>query len=91
MTFAVEDLPKDVAFDGVDIGNDAVQEKASLRAAPTFARYIGGSAATRALSRLSVTYFLPTQLDFDAGSRWVRCDVIALQAARVLAPLPDHR
>ena len=88
LTFAVEDLPKDVAFDGVDIGNDAVQEKASLLCRAAFARYIGGSAATRALSRLSVTYFLPTQPDFDAGSRWVRCDVVALQAARVLAPLP---
>ena len=87
-TFAVEDLPKDVAFDGVDIGNDAVQEKASLLCRAAFAKYIGGSAATRALSRLSVTYFVPTQQDFDAGSRWVRCDVIALQSARILAALP---
>jgi hypothetical protein len=88
-TFAVPDLPEDVAFDGVDIGNDAVQEKASLLCRGSFAKYIGGSAATRALSRLSVTYFVPTQQDFDAGSRWVRCDVIALQSARILAPLPE--
>lgn len=89
LTFAVKDLPKDVAFDGVDIGNDAVQEKASLLCRADFARYVGGSAETRALSRLSVTYFLPTQQDFDAGSRWVRCDVIALQSPQVLAPLPN--
>ncbi len=89
LTFAVVKLPKDIAFNGVDIGNDAVQEKASLLCRAEFADYIGGSAATRALSRLSVTYFLPTQPDFDAGSRWVRCDVIALQSARVLADLPD--
>ena len=89
LTFAVEQLPKDVAFDGVDVGNDAVQEKASLQCRTAFAKYIGGSAATRALSRLSVTYFVPTQQDFDAGSRWVRCDVIALQSARILASLPE--
>ena len=89
LTFAVEQLPEDVAFDGVDVGNDAVQEKASLQCRAAFAKYIGGSAATRALSRLSVTYFVPTQQDFDAGSRWVRCDVIALQSARILASLPE--
>ncbi len=89
LTFAVETLPKDIAFNGVDIGNDAVQEKASLLCRADFAGYIGGSAATRALSRLSVTYFLPTQADFDAGARWVRCDVIALQSARVLGDLPS--
>jgi Septum formation len=89
LTFAVEQLPEDVAFEGVDIGNDAVQEKASLLCRAEFAKYIGGSAATRALSRLSVTYFVPTQQDFDAGSRWVRCDVIALQSARILAALPE--
>ncbi len=88
LTFAVEQLPQDVAFDGVDIGNDAVQEKASLLCRAAFAKYIGGSAATRALSRLSVTYFVPTQQDFDAGSRWVRCDMIALESARILGALP---
>ena len=56
-TFAVATLPKDVAFSGVDIGNDAVQEAASLECRSRFAPFIGGSTATRTLSRLSVTYF----------------------------------
>jgi hypothetical protein len=88
-TFSVQQLPKDVAFDGVDIGNDAVQEKAAAACRETFTPYIGGTAATRALSRLAVTYFLPTQEDFDRGARWVRCDIIAMQSARILADLPD--
>ncbi len=87
-TFAVKALPADVAFDGVDIGNDAVQENASLQCRSAYASYIGGSAAVRSLSRLSVTYFLPSQPDFDKGARWVRCDVIGLQSSRVLADLP---
>ncbi|MGA9346895.1 MAG: septum formation family protein [Nocardioidaceae bacterium] len=87
-TFAVQQLPSDVAFKGVDIGNDAVQEKASLQCRSAYASYVGGSAAVRSLSRLSVTYFLPSQPDFDKGARWVRCDVIGLQSSRVLADLP---
>ena len=88
-TFAVEQLPKDVAFDGVDIGNDSVQEEASLLCRKEFPAYLGGDASTRALSRLSVTYFLPSQQQFDLGARWVRCDVIAVQSSKVLADLPD--
>ncbi len=87
-TFAVQQLPSEVAFKGVDIGNDAVQEKASLQCRSAYASYVGGSAAVRSLSRLSVTYFLPSQPDFDKGARWVRCDVIGLQSSRVLADLP---
>ncbi len=87
-TFAVKSLPGDVAFKGVEIGNDAVQEEASLQCRSAFASYVGGSAAVRSLSRLSVTYFLPSQADYDKGARWVRCDVIGLQSSRVLADLP---
>jgi len=87
-TFAVKALPSDVAFKGVDIGNDSVQEQASLQCRSAFASYVGGSAAVRALSRLSVTYFLPGQPDFEKGARWVRCDVIGLQSSHVLAELP---
>lgn len=87
-TFAVETLPREVAFDGVDIQNDAVQSAAAQSCGSIFPSFIGGDAPTRALARLTVTYFLPTQSDFDRGANWVRCDVVALQSAQALAPLP---
>lgn len=87
-TFAVETLPDEVAFDGVDIHNDAVQTAAAQSCNTSFPAFIGGDAPTRALARLTVTYFLPEQGDFDRGAYWVRCDVVALQSAQMLAPLP---
>jgi len=43
----------------------------------------------RALSRLSVTYFLPEQQQFNLGAHWVRCDVVALKTFNELAALPE--
>lgn len=88
-TFAVDKLAADIAFEGVDIANDAVQEAAARACRSRFARFVGGDDQARALSRLSVTYFVPDQRNFDRGAAWVRCDVIALRAASSLAPLPD--
>jgi Septum formation len=87
-TFAVVQLPKSVAFDGVKIQNDAVQTAAADRCRAAFKKFIGGNDETRALARLTVTYFLPHQIGFDRGAHWVRCDVVALQSARMLAQLP---
>lgn len=87
-TFAVKKLPRDIAFTGVAIENDAVQNFAGESCRAAFARFIGGDAARRALSRLTVTYFVPNQRHFDLGARWVRCDVIALQSTNVLGDLP---
>ncbi len=87
-TFDVKDLPADIAFTGVQIENDAVQGFAGDSCRTSFARFIGGDAADRALSRLTVTYFVPDQRHFDRGAHWVRCDVIALESANVLAELP---
>lgn len=89
-TFDVRTLPGAIAFPGVQIGNDAVQSAAAAKCQAAFGRFIGGDAATRALARLSVTYFVPAQPDFDKGAHWVRCDVVALQSANLLAPLPRH-
>ncbi len=90
-TFAVKKLPRDIAFTGVAIENDAVQNFAGESCRTAFARFIGGDAAERALSRLTVTYFVPNQRHFDLGARWVRCDVVALQSANVLADLPRQK
>ncbi|MGI8993898.1 MAG: septum formation family protein [Nocardioidaceae bacterium] len=88
-TFAATTLPKDIAFEGVAIKNDAVQQAAADSCRAKFTPYVGGDAATRALVRLTVTYFLPDQRSFDAGAHWVRCDIIALQAEKILAELPS--
>ena len=87
-TFAVTELPGDVAFDGVTIDNDAVQRAAADSCQDAYAEFIGGSFRTRTLARLSVTYFVPEQRGFDLGARWVRCDVVGLQNETTLAPLP---
>ncbi len=87
-TFAVTTLPDDIAFEGVAIKNRAVQEAAASSCRTEFTPYVGGDAATRALVRLTATYFLPDQASFDRGAHWVRCDIIALQAEKILAELP---
>ncbi|HSS68246.1 MAG TPA: septum formation family protein [Nocardioidaceae bacterium] len=89
-TFAVEQLPDDVAFDGVQIENDAVQSKAASACQDAYVAYIGGGTAERALTRLTVTYFVPKQAGFDAGAHWVRCDIVALKSDSSLADLPPQ-
>jgi hypothetical protein len=88
-TFAVAQLPDDIAFDGVKIENDAVQAAAADACHKEFVSYIGGGTADRALTRLTVTYFVPKQAGFDAGAHWVRCDIVALQSEASLAELPN--
>lgn len=87
-TFEVRQLPRDIAFAGVEIGNDAVQNAAAAACRTSFTRFIGGDDAARALARLTVTYFVARQPKFDRGAHWVRCDVVALQFGSALAPLP---
>jgi hypothetical protein len=87
-TFAVEQLPDDVAFAGVNIENDAVQGAAADACQQAYVAYIGGGTAERALTRLTVTYFVAKQAGFDAGAHWVRCDIVALQSDDSLGDLP---
>jgi hypothetical protein len=42
------------------------------------------------MSRLSATYFLPTASQFAAGTRWVRCDMVALRTDHRLGALPPR-
>lgn len=87
-TFAVETIPSKVNVAGASIGNKSIQGAASKICNTAYSAYIGGDPATRALARLSVTYFLPNQLGFNRGANWVRCDVVALKTFNTLAPLP---
>jgi Septum formation len=89
-TFDVQTIPSDVNVAGVSISNKSIQDAASAGCRSAFDRFIGGDAAKRALSRLSVTYFLPEQAGFNRGAHWVRCDVVALETASALAPLPKN-
>jgi Septum formation len=86
-TYAVKPLPRGLSG---PIDSDAVQNAAKVSCARSFARFIGGTPRVRTMSRLSPTYFLPTALQFAAGTRWVRCDVVALQTDHRLAPLPPR-
>ena len=83
-------IPADVSVPGVSIGNKSIQDAASSSCRDAFAGFIGGTPSVRALSRLSVTYFLPEQRDFNLGAHWVRCDVVALKTFNQLAALPDE-
>ena len=87
-TFAVRRLPAGVDVTGVSIGNRSVQEAAAQGCQDAYAGFIGGDGAQRALTRLSVTYFLPVQVQFNRGAHWVRCDVVALAASARLTDLP---
>lgn len=87
-TFAVRTLPTNVSVGGASIGNRSIQDAASRGCRKAFGGFIGGTSADRALSRLSVTYFLPDQRGFNRGARWVRCDVVALKTFNTLAALP---
>lgn len=87
-TFAVRRLPAGVDVTGVSIGNKSVQEAASQGCRDAYTTFIGGDPTRRALTRLSVTYFLPAQVEFNRGAHWVRCDVVALATATSLADLP---
>lgn len=88
-TFAVKMIPADVSVPGVSIGNKSIQDAASSGCRSAFAGFIGGTPSVRALSRLSVTYFLPEQREFNLGAHWVRCDVVALKTFNQLAALPE--
>ncbi len=87
-TFAVQQLPAEVSFDGVQTSNHSVQSAAAERCHSAYVSFIGGNAETRALSRLTVTYFLSNQEGFDLGAHWIRCDIVALKSATSLAELP---
>lgn len=88
-TFAVQRLPRRVDVAGVSIANKSIQDAALQGCREAYNHYVGGDPGARARSRLSVTYFLPAQADFDLGASWVRCDVVALETANRLADLPN--
>ena len=87
LTYAVGTL--DTVVDGhlLAVDSDRVQAQVASSCPPRFATFVGGTVEDRRLSMLRPVWFTPTVEESDAGSRWYRCDVVALAADGELAPL----
>lgn len=87
-TFHVGTL--DLVVDGHLLAVDSAhaQRQVTRTCARRFARYVGGDAERRRLSRLHAVWFSPTLAESDQGATWFRCDAVALAAPRTLAKLP---
>ena len=80
----------DTVVDGHLLAVDSrLAQRQVARTCPrVLARYLGGSAEARALSRLEAVWFSPTIEESDQGASWFRCDVVAVAGSGRLAPLP---
>jgi hypothetical protein len=80
----------DTVVDGHLLAVDSrLAQRQVARTCPrVLARYLGGSAEARALSRLEAVWFSPTIEESDEGASWFRCDVVAVAGTGRLAPLP---
>lgn len=87
-TFHVGTL--DLVVDGHALAVDADRVVAGLQDAcdRRLARYLGGTAEDRRLTRLTAVWFAPTLKQADRGARWYRCDVVALAGDDRLLRLP---
>jgi hypothetical protein len=90
-TFHVGTL--DLVADGHALAVDADRVVDGLDAAcdRRLARYLGGTAEDRRLTRLRAVWFAPTLAQADRGARWYRCDVVALAGNDRLLRLPEPR
>lgn len=87
-TFHVGTL--DLVVDGHALAVDADRVVAGLDETcdRRLARYLGGTAEDRRLTRLRAVWFAPTLKQADRGARWYRCDVVALAGDDRLLRLP---
>jgi Septum formation len=90
VTYHVGTLANRVAADASSSGDDRVEAAADRLCARAFPPYVGGTRSDRALSSLRITYFLPEAQEFQAGARWVRCDLFAYASQTALAALPGR-
>lgn len=70
----------DTVVDGHAVSIDSEHARRQLmRECPRqLARFLGGTAEERRLSRFEVVWFSPTLPEADSGAEWFRCDVVAL-------------
>jgi hypothetical protein len=80
----------DTVVDGhaVSVDSATVRRQLASTCPRKLAAYVGGSAETRALSRLNIVWFSPSLAQSDQGADWFRCDLIAFGAGDALLPLP---
>lgn len=72
----------------VAVDSAAVRRQLSTTCPRRLAAFVGGSTATRNLSRFNVVWYSPTPEQYDQGARWFRCDVIAFSGTDSLFDLP---
>jgi hypothetical protein len=75
----------------LSVDSTRVQRQLSTACPREFANLIGGSPATRNLSRFKVVWFSPTLAQSDLGANWFRCDLIAFARQNTLMGLPPLR
>lgn len=87
-TFHVGTL--DLVVDGhlLAVDSEHAQRQVARTCQRRLARYVGGDAEERRLSRLHAVWFSPTLAESDQGASWFRCDLVAPAASRSLARLP---
>jgi hypothetical protein len=76
-TFHVGRIPSGVVGDRSLPDTEGIAGYVTPRCNRRFARWIGGDADTRILSRLHSVWFLPSDEDLGLGARWFRCDAVA--------------
>ncbi|MGO4256274.1 septum formation family protein [Marmoricola sp. RAF53] len=80
----------DLVVDGHLLAVDSarVQEQVATTCRARVADHLGGSEATRRLSRFEALWFSPTLAESDAGATWFRCDLGLVTRPDTLGTLP---
>ena len=73
-----------------DLTTVAVLEQAVVPCHRAIARTLGATEAKRRMSAYTGAFFYPTQTEWDAGARWVRCDLLLTGRGRLLT-LPGKK
>ena len=90
VTFAVRKVPAPASRGALSPADQSVETAANRICDTRFDHYAGGDRATRRLSMLTPTYFLPSSEEWNIGARWVRCDIYAYATPTTLADLPPN-
>jgi hypothetical protein len=90
-TIYVGRLDTVVAGHSVAVDSAFVQKQLSTTCPRKLDEYVGGSSASRDLSRFNVVWYSPTLEQSDQGADWFRCDLIAFAGQDELFPLPTTK
>lgn len=90
-TFHVGRLDTVVNGHAVSVHSEHVREQLAEVCPRRLARFLGGTAEDRRLSRFEAVWFSPTLPQADSGATWFRCDVVALAGDEELFRLDPPR